>query len=59
MMIIPFAVLVQIERTLKQGKLNPELIRIVLGCLAKDPDQRFTAARVVADLTEFIHKKGW
>ncbi len=58
-MIIPFAVLVRIERTLKQGKLNPDLIRIVLGCLAKDPDQRFTAARVVASLTEFIHKKGW
>ncbi len=58
-MIIPFAVLVQVERTLQQGKLNPALIRVVLGCLAKDPEQRFTAARVVASLTEFIHKKGW
>ncbi len=50
----------QIERTLrKQGKLNPELVSIVVGYLAKDPDQRFTAARVVADLTEVIHNKGW
>ncbi len=58
-MVIPFAALVQVERTLKLGKLNSALIRVVLGCLAKDPEQRFTAARVGASLTEFIHKKGW
>ena len=58
-MATPFAALVQVERTLKQGKVNPTLIRVVLGCLARDPEQRFTAARVGAFLTDFIHKKGW
>ncbi len=42
-----------------QVKLNPALVSVVLGCLAKDPDERFTAARVVASLTKFIHKKRW
>ena len=58
-MIVPFAVFVQVERTLQQGKLNPALIRVVLGCLAKDPEQRFTAAGVGASLTEFMQQKGW
>ena len=50
----------QIKRTLRlQGKLNPELVSIVLGCLSQDPGQRLTAAKVVADLTEVIHKMGW
>jgi len=44
---------------LQQSELNPALIKVVLGCLAKDPKQRFTAARVGASLTQFIHKKGW
>jgi len=55
----PFAALVQVEHTLHQVKLNPALVSVVLGCLAKDPDERFTAARVVASLTKFIHKKRW
>ncbi|KAA6425585.1 MAG: hypothetical protein FRX49_04482 [Trebouxia sp. A1-2] len=49
----------KVERTMKLGKLSPELIKIVLGCLAKDPDQRLTAARVVATLTELCHKNAW
>ncbi len=40
-------------------KPNPALITVVLGCLAKESDERFTAARVVASLTDFIHKKRW
>lgn len=49
----------QVEHSLHQGKLNPALITIVLGCLAKDPDQKITAARVGAALIQFICKKGW
>ncbi len=56
---ISFAALVQVEHSLHQGKLNPALITVVLGCLAWEPDERFTAARVVASLTEFIRKKRW
>lgn len=52
------AVLVQTWDSLKQSKLDPELVRIVMGCLEKDPDERFTAARVVASLTKFIHQMG-
>lgn len=50
----------QIERTLRlQGKLHPASVSIVLGCLSQDPGQRLTAAKVVADVTEVIHKVGW
>ncbi len=54
-----FAVVVQIERTLKQGQLNSQLVKIVLGCLKKDPEERLTAAGVLAALSKFLHKKGW
>lgn len=54
-----FAALVQVEHTLKEGKLNSDLITVILGCLAREPEERYTAARVVASLTKFIHKKRW
>lgn len=54
-----FAVLARIEDTLKQNKLNQELIKTALGCPGKDSDQRLTAARVVVSLTKFIHQMGW
>ena len=55
----PFAALVQVEHSLHRVKPNPALITVVLGCLAKESDERFTAARVVASLTDFIHKNRW
>ena len=58
-MVTCFAVVVQIERTLKQGQLNSQLVKIVLGCLKKDPEERLTAAEVLAALYTFLHKKGW
>ena len=58
-MLTCFAMLVQIEGTLKQGQVNLHLVKIVMGCLKQDPQERMTAAGVVAALDEFHKKKGW
>ncbi|KAL0035161.1 hypothetical protein WJX79_004082 [Trebouxia sp. C0005] len=40
----------QIEGTLKQGQVNLQLVKIVMGCLKKDPEERLTAAEVLTAL---------
>ncbi|DBA88175.1 TPA: hypothetical protein ACH3X2_005165 [Trebouxia sp. C0005] len=49
----------QMEGTLKQGQVNLQLVKIVMGCLKKDPEERLTAAEVLAALDEFCKTKGW
>ena len=51
--------LVQVEGTLKQGQVNLHLVKIVMGCLRKDPEERLTAAEVLVALGEFSEMKGW
>ena len=58
-MVTCFAAVVQMEGTLKQGQVNLQLVKIVMGCLKKDPEERLTAAEVLAALDEFCKTKGW
>jgi len=58
-MVTCFAMLVQVEGTLKQGQVSLHLVKIVLGCLKKEPEDRLTAAGVLAALDQFCKKKGW
>ena len=58
-MVTCFAALVQIEGTLKQGQVNLHLVKIVMGCLKKNPEERLTASEVLAALEDFRRKKGW
>ena len=54
-----FAALVQIEGTLRQGQVNSHLVKVVLDCLKKDPEERMTAAGVLAALDKFLYQKRW
>ena len=58
-MLTCLAMLVQVEGTLKQGQVNLHLVKIVMGCLKKDPEERLTAAEVLVALGEFSEMKGW
>ncbi len=54
-----FAMLVQVENTLKQGRVDFLLVNIVMGCLKRDPEERLTAAEVLVALGDFQEEKGW
>ena len=58
-MLTCFAALVQMEGTLKQGQVSLHLVKIVMGCLQKDPEERLTAAEGLVALGEFSELKGW
>lgn len=44
---------------MRQARLNQDLVKVVLGCLEKEPNERFSAQRVVVDLEALIRKKRW
>jgi len=50
---------VQVEGTLRQGQVSVQLIKIVMGCLKREPEERLTAAEVLAALDRICEKKGW
>ncbi len=56
-MLTCFAMVVQIEGTLKQGRVDLQLVKIVMGCLKRDPEERLTAAEVLVALGEFQEEK--
>ncbi len=58
-MLTCFVMVVQVEGTLKQAQVSVQLVNIVMGCLKRDPEERLTAAGVVAALYECYKKKGW
>ena len=58
-MLTCLVMLVQIEGTLRQGQASLQLVNIVMGCLKQDPEERLTAAEVLAALDRVCEKKGW
>lgn len=49
----------QVEGTLRQAQVSLQLIKIVMGCLKREPEERLTAEGVIAALYDFHNMKGY
>ena len=58
-MLTCFAMVVQVEGTLRQAQVSLHLIKIVMGCLKREPEERLTAEGVIAALYDFHNMKGY
>ncbi len=58
-MLTCFAMVVQVEGTLKQAQVSLQLVKIVMGCLKKEPEERLTAEGVIAALYDYHNRKGY
>ena len=58
-MLTCFAMVVQVEGTLRQAQVCLQVVKIVFGCLKREPEERLTAEGVIAALYDFHNRKGY